>query len=93
MLCFGGDEIHAGGLDAGMAQHIRQLGDVLICPIIGRGAQGPQIVGKHPGSLAKCLHFRPDLTAAHAFSASGEKDLTGGDFVFSAYFSGRAWPG
>ena len=51
----------------------------------------PQIMRKHLGRVytrrfANTLHFRPDLTAAHRFSASGEKDLAGGDFLLSGVF-------
>ena len=51
----------------------------------------PQIVGKylrgiHARRFANTLHLRPDLTAAHRFSASGEKDLAGGNFLFSGVF-------
>ena len=51
----------------------------------------PQIVGKYFGRvytrrLANTLHLRPDLTAVHGLSASGEKDLAGGDFLLSGVF-------
>ena len=36
--------------------------------------------------LANTLHLRPDLTAAHGPSASGEKNLARGDFLLSGVF-------
>lgn len=65
----GGQEVDAGGLEAGMAQHIRQLHDVTAGPVKGRGEQMAKVVGKDlagrdPRRLAQPLHLRPDLTAA-----------------------------
>ena len=83
----GGQEVDAGGLEAGMAQHIRQLHDVTAGPVKGRGEQMAKVVGKDlagrdPRRLAQPLHLRPDLTAAEGRPVSGEKDLAGGDFLF-----------
>ena len=36
--------------------------------------------------FADSLHLRPDLPAGQALSVSGEKDLAGGDFLFSGVF-------
>lgn len=44
----GGQEVDAGGLEAGMAQHIRQLHDVTAGPVKGRGEQMAKVVGKRP---------------------------------------------
>ena len=82
----GGEEVEAGGLDAAVAQHVRQLYNILAGPVEGRGEQVPQIVGEHLGGLhprrpAQALHLRPDLGPGQTFSASGEKNLPGGDFL------------
>ena len=65
----GSQEIDAGGLDAGVAQHIGQLHNVMACPVKGRGEQVPEIVGKDFAGRdtrrpAQPLHLRPDLAAA-----------------------------
>ena len=85
MLGAGGDEVDAGGLEAGMAQHIRQLHDVTAGPVKGRGEQMAKVVwkdlaGRDPRRLAQPLHLRPDLTAAEGRPVSGEKDLAGSGF-------------
>ena len=87
MLGAGGDEVDAGGLDAAVAQQVRQLDDVPAGPVEHHSKQVPQIVGEHlarvhPGVPAQPLHLRPDLPAAQLFSAFGAKDCTGGGFLF-----------
>ena len=82
----GGQEVDACGLEAGMAQHIRQLHDVTAGPVKGRGEQMAKVVGKDlagrdPRRLAQPLHLRPDLTAAEGRPVSGEKDLAGGGLL------------
>ena len=54
----GGQEVDAGGLEAGMAQHIRQLHDVKAGPVKGRGEQMAKVVwkdlaGRDPRRLAQ----------------------------------------
>lgn len=87
----GGQEVDAGGLEAGMAQHIRQLHDVTAGPVKGRGEQMAKVVGKDlagrdPRRLAQPLHLRPDLTAAEGRPVSGEKDLAGSGFLLFGVF-------
>ena len=87
MLRAGGQQVDPSGLDGAVTQNIRQLHYVLTGPVKGPGEQVPQIVGKdlsrrHTGGAAQPLHLRPDLCAGQPFSASGEKDLAGGDFLF-----------
>ena len=82
-----GHQVDAGGFNAGMAQDVRQLCNVLVDPVINRGKQMPEIMGKylgglHIGFLTEPLHLRPDLASPHGLSASGEKNLAGGDFLF-----------
>ena len=86
MLGSGGDQVDAGGLDAAVAQDVRQLGHVPADPVERPGEQVPQVVGKdlgglHPGPGAQRLHLRPDLPAGKAAAASGEKDLAGGGLL------------
>ena len=87
MLRAGGQQVDSSGLDGAVAQNIRQLHYVLTGPVKGPGKQVPQIVGedlirRHAGSAAQPLHLRPNLAAGQPFSAFGEKDLAGGDFLF-----------
>ena len=91
MLLASGQQINSGGFHAGMAQNVRQFHNILVNSVVNRGKQVPQIVGKylrgiHARRFANTLHLRPDLTAAHRLSASGEKDLAGDDFLLSGVF-------
>ncbi len=91
MLHAGGDKIDACGLNAGVAQHVCQLGDILINAVERPGKQVPQIVGEyfrflHSRLFAQRLEFRPDLAAGQSFSVSGEKNLAGDDFLFLSVF-------
>ena len=47
VLCAGFHNINPRRLDAGMAQHVRQLGQVFIQLVKGPGKQVPQVVGEH----------------------------------------------
>ena len=87
MLRAGGDQVDAGGLDAAVAQHVRQLRHVPADPVKGPGEQVPQVVGEHLGGRhprpgAQGFYLRPDLPAGKTGSASGEKDLAGGGVLF-----------
>ena len=87
----GGDEVDAGGLDGAVAQHVRQLRHVPADLVERPGEQVAQVVGEdlgglHPRPGAQGLHLRPDLFPGQAPSASGEKDLTGGDFLSPGVF-------
>ena len=47
---------------------------------------GNTLEGATPASRHSGLHFRPDLPPGQAFSASGEKDLTGGGLLLLGVF-------
>ena len=86
MLRSGGDQIDAGGLDAAVTQDICQLRHIPADPVKGSGKQVPQVVREHLAGLylrpdTQGFHLRPDLLSGHTSAASGEKDLTGGDFL------------
>lgn len=86
-----GDQIDAGGFNRTVPQHVGQLCNILARPVKRRGKQVPQIVGEHLGWLhasrrTQPLHLRPDLAAGQPFSAFGEKDLAGSDFLFLGVF-------
>ena len=87
----GGHEVNPCGVDGGVSQHVRQLGDVPADLIEQRGEQMPEVVGEnlgglHPGFGAQRFHFPPDLAAGDRLSASGEKNLSGGGFLFPGVF-------
>ena len=86
-----GHQVDAGGFNAGMAQDVRQLCNVLVDPVINRGKQMPEIMGKylgglHIGFLAEPLHLRPELASPHGLSAFGEENLTRGNFLLFRVF-------
>ena len=65
MLRTGGHDIDSRGIDAAVAQNIRQLGDVLFDTVECPGKQLAQIMGKnfgcrYSGLSAKLLHLPPD---------------------------------
>lgn len=79
-------QVDAGGVDAGMTQHIRKAHDVPAGAVKCRGEQMPQIVGEHlrcfhSSRLAQPLEFVPYLPTSDRPSAFGEKDLAGGGFL------------
>jgi hypothetical protein len=47
VLYASGNEVDAGGLNTGVAQHIRQFGYIPAGSVEGPGEQVPQVVGKH----------------------------------------------
>lgn len=59
MLGPGSQEIDARGFDAGVAQHIRQLGNILVGPVIRRANRCLQVVRKDLlGATPAALHSR-----------------------------------
>ena len=64
VLCPGGNEVNAGGLDGTMTQHVGQPDNVPARPVKQGGEQVPQVVGEHLSGLhsrllAQPLHLRP----------------------------------
>ena len=86
MLCAGFHNVDPSGVDVGMAQHIRQLCNVLFRRIKYHGKQVAQIVRKHLAGIyirraAQPFHFPPDVGSVYRFSTAGLKDRTGDSFV------------
>ena len=86
VLCAGGDNINAGGVDAGMAKQVGQLGNILFQGVKGTGKQVAQVVGKHlfgvyPGGLAQAFHLSPNSGAADRLAGAGDKDGAGGNIL------------
>ena len=87
VLHSGGDEIDSRGFDAAVSKNICETGYIPADFIEGSGEQVTEIVGKHlprlhAGLFTDGLHLRPNLLARQRTTASSEKQLTGGDFVF-----------
>ena len=85
MLHTCGHDIDPGGVDAAVAQDIRQLGDILFDAVKGPGKKLPQIVGEYFGCLylsffAKLLHLSPDAGAVYRHAAFVYEDHTVFDF-------------
>ena len=79
-----GQDVDAGRVDAGMAQDICQLSDILFHPIKGSGKQVAQVVGKHfvrqdTGLPAECLHFSPNIASIQWMAVFCHKNHPGGD--------------
>ena len=55
MLGAGGDDVEPGGVDTGMAQDVRQLGDVLLHIVEHPREEVPQVMREH----LFFMHFSP----------------------------------
>ena len=87
VLRSGGEQVDSGGGQIAVAQHIGQLHHIVGTAIKRLGEQVPQVVGEHlfrrdSRCTAQCFHFRPDLFSGNRLTASGEKHLARGDFLF-----------
>ena len=74
MLGSGGHDIDSCGVDAAMAQNIRQLRNILLDPIKSPGKELAQVMGENLGRIHICsmtqpFHLRPNVTAIHRLSA------------------------
>ena len=86
--------VNAGGVDAGVAQNIRQPGQVLFQRVVRPGEQVAQVVGEHlarlhSGALAQPLHIPPDVGAVHGLSRPRHEHRSSGDFLFLKIFFQR----
>ena len=83
MLCTGGHNIDSRGIDAAVAQNIRQLGNVHFDTVECPGKQLAQIIGKnfgrrYSGLSAKLLHLPSDAASIQRPSIlSAENNATG----------------
>ena len=80
----GGDDINSGGVNAGMSENIRQLGNILFDSVKYPGEQMPEIMRKNllridVGCAAEGFHFPPDIRAAYCPAGSGDKNHAGFD--------------
>lgn len=86
---FGG--IDAGGVDAGMAQNVRQPVQVLFHGVISVGKEMSQVVGEHftrlhPGAHAQPFHVPPDVAPVHRLARACHEYRSGGDFFCLGIF-------
>ena len=86
-----GHQINPGSVDRGVPQNIGQLHNVPANLIERSREQMPEVVGKNLRAFHTCLgaqrfHLPPDLAAGDRLSASGEKNLSGGGFLFPGVF-------
>ena len=86
MFRSGGNEVNPGGFNAGVPQHIGQFHHIPAHLVKGPGEKMSQVMGEYFGGfyarrLAQAFHFSPNLPSGQASSASGEENLTGGDFL------------
>ena len=91
MLGAGSKQIDPGRVDRAVPQHVCQFDDIMSNFIESDGKKMPQIVREYFGVIhmstgTEPLHGLPYLMAGEAGSAFGEKDLAGGDFLFSGIF-------
>ena len=91
MFIAGGDNINSCGVDAAVAENIRQLGNILLDTVKGPGKELPQIVGKYltfldTGDLIDFVS-EANLDAAKKFT-SGNDVFFSADYLFGFLFSG-----
>ena len=81
-----GHEVNPGGLDAAVAQQVRQLDDVLVLAVKRRREQVAEVVREdlpciHTRAGSQLFHFRPNLISRHGLAAFGAKDCAGSVFL------------
>ena len=79
--------INPGSGHIGMAQDVRQTGQVTLQGIVGAGKEVAQVVWEylgwlHPGALAQLFHVPPDIAPVQGLSILADKHRSGGDFLF-----------
>ena len=74
-----------------MAEDVGEFDDVAGLVVEGLGKKVAEVVGEDflrfdAGLFAEGFHLGPDLLSIDGFSASGEEDLAGSDFLFPGVF-------
>ena len=87
MFCAGGHNLNPCGIDAAMAQNVRQLGNIFFNAVKGAGKEFAQIMGKYfagfySGDLAEPFHLCPDIAAVDRLSIPGDENRPGLNLVF-----------
>ena len=83
--------VNAGGVDAGMAQNVRQPGQVFFQRVIRPSKQVPEVVWKdfprlHVCALTQLFHIPPDVGAIQWLARPGGEHRPGGLFLFPEIF-------
>ena len=103
MFSSAGNRVEPGGVDAAVAQDIRQFCNIPVLIIMAPCEEVPQIVGKHfagaDASLgAESLHLCPDIAPVHGPPAFRDKDWAAGKSALpdilaqlAAEFSGQGY--
>ena len=83
--------IDAGGIDAGMAQNVRQPGQILFQRVICPSKQVAQVLREylpriHLGALAQSFHVSPDIRTVNGLACPCHKHRSGGDFLLLEVF-------
>ena len=86
VLCAGGNDVNAGGVDAAVTEDVGELGDVLFNAVKCAGKQMTEIMRKYFAGVdicvpAKLFHFAPDIRAADELTRFGDKDRAGIDMM------------
>ena len=92
MLHSGRNKIDPRGLNAAVPENISKASHVMANLIECSGKQVAEIMWKnlsrfYMGLFTNGLHFCPNLLARQGTTASGEKQLTRGDFAFPGVFN------
>ena len=91
MFRAGRDQVDSGRREARVAEDVGELDDVAGLVVEGLGEKVAEIVGEDfprfdAGLFAKGFHLGPDLFPIDGFTASGEENLAGSDFLFPGVF-------
>lgn len=78
--------VNSRGVDAGMAQDVRESAQILLRGIKCSCEQMPQIVGEdlllgHPGAVAQGLHIPPNIASVQRPPRPGDENRPGGSFL------------
>ena len=91
MLGAGRDQVDSGRREARVAEDVGEFDDVAGLVIEGLGEKVAEVMGEDfPRFDARLstegFHLGPDLFPIDGFTASGEEDLAGSDFLFPGVF-------
>ena len=91
VLGAGRDQVDSGRREARMAEDVSEFDDVVGLAVEGLGEKVTEVMGEDFPRFDACLfaegfHLGPDLLSIDGFTASGEENFTGSDFLFPGVF-------
>ena len=91
MLRAGRDQVDSGRRQARMAEDVGEFDDVVGLVVEGLGEKVAEVVGEDfprfdAGLFTEGFHLGPNLFPIDGFTASGEGNLAGSDFLFPGVF-------